>query len=108
MHNYTIKKSKNHGMVLEKDGAEAFCPFQSPLLMPIQNNVGGMGMTIVRMPCGTHCPHSKLIPTIDLKDSSLNHLAYHITCNGTDIKFSVTESEDEQQPAEKKPNLIVT
>lgn len=106
MNIYTVKKTENHGMVLEKDGSECFCPFQSPLLMPIPNSMGGMGMTIVRMPCGTNCPHSRLIPTIDLKNSINNRLTYEITCGGDLIKFNVTESEPPTE--EKKSNLLVS
>lgn len=107
MSNYTIKKSENHGMVLQKDGVETFCPFQPPVLMPIQTNTGGMTMSIIRMPCGTNCPHSKLIPVIDLKDSSKNYMTYEITCNGSIVRFNVTEKQDEEIKP-KKPNLIVT
>lgn len=103
---YTIKKSQNHGMVLEKDGVETFCPFQAPLLMPIQNATGGVGMNIVRMPCGTNCPHSKVVPVIDLKDSKNNSIYYEITCGNEVNRFNVEEREEIKEEPKSKLTLV--
>lgn len=86
---YTIKEDPNNGFILEKDGKECFCPFQSPVAIPSQNALGQMTMSLIRMPCSSICPHAKII--------NLNGLqAFQHLCTGNEIIL----------PIEKKSTII--
>ena len=48
---YTLRDDKDLGKVLQKDGKDTFCPYQTP----IPN-----GERLLRLPCSSLCPHAKL------------------------------------------------
>jgi hypothetical protein len=60
MTNYTIREDANYGEVLQINGKDAICPFQSPTAIPIQNQFGQQQIGFNRMPCSTVCPFAKL------------------------------------------------
>lgn len=85
---YTIKEDQNNGMILENEGKECFCPFQSPVAVPSQNALGQMTMTLIRMPCSSLCPHVRIIDTY--------LYAYQMLCTGNEVII----------PLEKKSSII--
>jgi hypothetical protein len=57
---YTIREDANYGEVLQKNGRDAICPFQSPTAIPIQNQFGQQQIGFNRMPCSTICPFAQI------------------------------------------------
>lgn len=60
MTKYTIREDANYGEVLQKNGRDAVCPFQSPTAIPIQNQFGQQQIGFNRMPCSTVCPFAEI------------------------------------------------
>ena len=84
---YTLKKDENYGQVLQKDGKDCFCPFQSGIAVPVQTAMGGMNMSIMRMPCSDLCPLARVKEEGSAK-------FYKIICSGTIEKFQLEENEE--------------
>ena len=83
-----IRHDEHHGLVLQKSGKDTFCPFQAPLTVPMQTGMGGVNLTVMRMPCSTTCPFSSF-------DTETN--TYYTRCQNSVKEFKV-ESVEEQKP----------
>jgi hypothetical protein len=90
MTKYTIREDANYGEVLQKNGRDAICPFQSPTAIPIQNQFGQQQIGFNRMPCSTLCPFA----CIGGNDSEL----YIIDCIGNTDKTVLELTKEEKEP----------
>lgn len=53
---FTTRKDDQYGIVLQIDGKDSFCPFQTAVPVPMQSAMGGMSLSLMRMPCSSQCP----------------------------------------------------
>lgn len=85
----TFRKDEQYGIVIQKDGKDMFCPYQSAVPIPMQTSMGGMSINLMRMPCSSQCPFAEFL--------ELDGLAtYTISCGKDKITFRI----DKQDKAE--------
>lgn len=85
---YTLKKDSNSGDVLQKDGKDTFCPYQTAIPVPVQTSMGGVSLNMVRFPCSLNCPFAEVHECED-------YSVYVTTCNG-EKRFPLFESEEQK------------
>lgn len=89
---YTIRKDEQYGDVLEINGKDSICPFQTAIPLPMQTAMGGMQINLMRMPCSTQCPFALVI-----RNDSGEVVTYQASCK-TKEKFFITTKEQKKSP----------
>jgi hypothetical protein len=88
---YEIKKDESGTVTLMINGVEATCPYKPDLLLPGQNALGQMQMSIVKQTCSTNCPFADYIKTENIHQ-------YSIECTGIFKAFDIEEETEIKTP----------
>lgn len=93
---YTIRKDENYKEVLQRNGVDCVCPFQSPLATPVQTALGQMGVQLLRMPCSIVCPFAEVIS--DWNEQAMNFgITYTTQCTGRNVDFDIESTEPQSK-----------
>jgi hypothetical protein len=89
--NYTIKQDDSGTVTLIINGVEATCPYKPDLLLPGQNALGQMQMSIIKQPCSTNCPFADYFKSDNIHQ-------YSIECTGIFKAFDIEEENETKTP----------
>lgn len=93
---YTIRKDENYKEVLQRNGVDCVCPFQSPLATPVQTALGQMGVQLLRMPCSIVCPFAEIISDWDEQAIKFG-ITYCTQCTGRNVDFDIESTEPQSK-----------